>query len=139
MADNNPKGKRKEESGSNPKTARGKRNTKAKPRIKVTASNTVDFGINPAFANAEKREEPKAQTVPKKPTVPGVRPMRTRPYLAGRVIAKHGLEAGYNAVMVKELNEMFGRDNNIESEGRLAGAWHSVRGYLDQVAEDSVK
>lgn len=137
MATKKSKGKRKDEAGS---TLGENGKPKAKRAIKVTAVHKVDFASSTAPATVEKREEPKAQTqtAPKKPTVPGVRPMRSRPYLAGVIIAKYGLEAGYTPEMVKELNELFGKENNIESEGRLAGAWHSIRGYLG-IAEDSVK
>ena len=186
MATNKPKTKQKDDSGSKP-GEKGK--AKAKPRIiKVTAVDTIDFGINPAFAAMEKPEQPKAQTeekpeelrmqtmekpeepkmqtvekpeeqksqtvekpeepktqtvekpkpAPKKPTVPGVRAMRTRPYLAGTIVAKYGLAAGVTDAMVAELDQAYDKPNPIESRICLKNAHHAARGYLG-VAEGAVK
>ncbi|RYD76614.1 MAG: hypothetical protein EOP84_16645 [Verrucomicrobiaceae bacterium] len=70
--------------------------------------------------------------------VPGVRPMRSRPYLAGKIIAKYGLAAGVTDAMVAELDEAYGKPNPIESAFRLKDAWHVARGYAG-VAEDAVE
>jgi hypothetical protein len=72
------------------------------------------------------------------PKVPGVRPMRSRPYYAGAIIAKHGLAAGVTPEMVAELDELYGKVNPAESRFRLCEAWQSARGYLG-LAEDAIK
>jgi len=64
--------------------------------------------------------------------------MRTRPYLAGTIIAKHGLAAGVTDAMVAELDEAYGKPNPTESQFCLKNAFHSARGYLG-IAEDAVE
>lgn len=93
----------------------------------------------PAIKNAEAANEPEPkQPEVKKPTTPGVRPMRTRPYLAGVLIAKHGLAAGVTDEMVAELDELYGKANPTESAYRLRDAWHIARGYAG-VAENAIE
>jgi len=75
---------------------------------------------------------------PKKPTVPGVRPMRTRPYLAGAIIAKYGLAAGVTEAMVAELDEAYGKPNPTESQFCLKNAWHACRAFSG-VSKDASK
>lgn len=67
----------------------------------------------------------------KKPTFPGVTAKVTRPYLAGCIIARHGLEAGVTQAMVKELDELYGKPNAAESLFCLKNAWHAARGYAE--------
>jgi hypothetical protein len=86
----------------------------------------------------DKAKEQTKKAAPKKPTVPGVRPVRTRPYLAGVIIAKYGLAAGVTGAMVAELDEAYGKPNPTESQFCLKNAWHAVRGYLD-LAEGAEK
>ncbi len=58
-----------------------------------------------------KTKEQIKKATPKTPTVPGVRPTRTRPYLAGTIITKYGLAAGVTDAMVAELDEEYGKPN----------------------------
>ena len=71
------------------------------------------------------------------PAVAGVRPMRTRPYLAGVIIAKHGLAAGVTDAMVAELDAAYGKPNPRESQFCLKNAHHAARGYMGY-AEDAI-
>jgi len=73
-----------------------------------------------------------------KNTIPGVRPTRTRPYLAGAIVAKHGLAAGVTPAMVGELDKAYGKPNPRESQFCLKNAWHACRAYSG-VAEDAVE
>lgn len=75
-------------------------------------------------------------TVAQKERVPGVRPMRTRTYLAGAIIAKHGLGAGVTDGMVTELDTAYGKPNPAESRFCLKNAWHACRAFTG-IAEDA--
>lgn len=75
---------------------------------------------------------------PSKQTAPGVRPMRTRPYLAGVIIARHGLASGVTPAMVAELDEAYGKPNPTESQFCLKNAWHACRAFAG-VAEGAVQ
>ena len=86
----------------------------------------------------DKTKEQTKKLTPNKPTVPGVRPMRTRPYLAGTIIAKYGLAAGVTDAMVAELDETYGKPNPTESKFCLKNAFHAARGYLG-ITEDAVE
>jgi hypothetical protein len=77
----------------------------------------------PKGKKAAKKEEAKKD-------IPGVRPtLRSRPYLAGTIIAKHGLAAGVTPAMVAELDELCERPNPKESRFNLNRAWHNINGY----------
>lgn len=71
---------------------------------------------------------------PAKDTPAGVRETKTRAFCAGQVVAKHGIKAGITDAMVAEVNELYGKDNDAESMGRLKNVWHGVRGYLEATA-----
>lgn len=62
--------------------------------------------------------------------LPGIRPVRSRLYLAAEVIMKHGLEKGITDEHIKDLNELHGVKNDAESRGRLRSAWQVLNGYL---------
>ncbi len=110
----------------------------------ATPAPVADKKVNLAKAIAANKEEhsgkkPKAEKTPKaeKPkalTTPGVRETKTRPYLAGVIIAKHGAEAGITEAMAKELDVAYGKTNPTESLFCLRNAWHAVRGHKDQTA-----
>lgn len=80
----------------------------------------------------------KAVVAPQARSVPGVRPMRTRTYLAGRIIAEYGLTAGVTGDMVTALDKAHGKPNSTESMYCLKNAFHAVRGYLG-TAEDAIE
>lgn len=68
---------------------------------------------------------------------------RSRPYLAGIILKKHGIDSGVTEEMVAELDAAYGKPNPRESKFTLRNAWHCVRGYkkgketeLDEVPED---
>jgi len=86
-----------------------------------------------ATKQKSKKQPAKRQTKPAAagPATPGVRAStKTRPYLAGMVIKRHGLAAGVTPAMVAELDKLMGVANPVESTGRLKTAWHAIRGYL---------
>ena len=66
------------------------------------------------------------------PGIPGVRETRTRPYLAGTLIAKYGPAAGVTEEMVAELDDLYGKVNPVESLFTLRNAWHAVRGFTEK-------
>ena len=128
----------KKRAGKNPKVLKTEHKRKAKRKFKVTAVTEVDFGPGTPPATETKTRKPTEGSAPQKPAVPGVRPMRTRPYLAGTIIAKHGLAAGVTDAMVAELDEAYGKPNATESQFCLKNAFHAARGYLG-IAEDAVE
>lgn len=79
---------------------------------------------------------PAAPKEPKAPSIPGVRETKTRPYLAGVIIAKHGMDAGITEAMAAELDTAYGKKNPTESLFCLRNAWHAVRGHADQSKEN---
>ena len=121
----------KERTGKNPKTLKAPPNAQKKPNLKVTAVTEVDLGPAAAPTTAKTDREPAKATSPRAPAVPGVRPMRTRPYLAGKIIARHGLAAGVTDAMVAELDEAYGKPNPTESRWCLKNAWHASRGFSE--------
>ena len=122
MATSKPKRKRKDESTRN---LGEKRKSKVKAATRATS------------VTIQKQKAAKTQTATSKPNVPGVRPMRARPYLAGSIIAKHGLVAGVTDVMVAELDKAYGKPNHNESQFCLKNAFHAVRGYMG-IAENAI-
>lgn len=86
---------------------------------------------------AARRRVPKGEKpeAPKAPTTPGVREAVTRPYCAGKIIAKHGLDAGVTPEMIAELDEAYGKENPTESTFCSKSAWHAIRGYLEATKE----
>lgn len=70
---------------------------------------------------------------------PGVKPTRTRAYVAGLIIAKYGLAAGVTKAMVAELDRECGYVNPWESKYCLKNAWHAARGYSGLDAQLVVK
>ncbi|QDS91886.1 hypothetical protein FF011L_06220 [Roseimaritima multifibrata] len=98
---------------------------KAGKNPKVAA--TTDDTTAPAPRQTPPNEGP--------PSLPGVRPMRTRPYLAGVVVAKHGLAAGVTDAMVAELDAAYGKPNPVESKFCLKNAHHAARGFLGLAAD----
>ncbi|RKZ15980.1 hypothetical protein DRQ50_06805 [bacterium] len=96
-------------------------------------------GAAASTSTSEGRPKTKEQpTAKKKDRVPGVRPMRTRTYLAGTIIAKHGLAAGVTEEMVAELDAAYGKPNPSESQFCLKNAWHVCRAFSG-VAEDAIE
>lgn len=88
----------------------------------------------PGWARVEPAEP---KPTPRKPKAPGVLAKVTRPYLAGQIIGKHGLAAGVTDEMVAELNNAYGKPNDVESMFCLKNAWHACRAYAG-VAEDAI-
>lgn len=90
----------------------------------------ADDATGPATATTATAANGEAkQADPKKPSIPGVRAMRTRTYLAGTIVAKHGLAAGVTDAMVAELDVAYGKPNPTESRWCLKNAWHAARGF----------
>lgn len=88
----------------------------------------TDTATTATVAKGQEKKEAK-QAEPKTPSIPGVRAMRTRTYLAGTIVAKHGLPAGVTDAMVAELDEAYGKPNPTESRWCLKNAWHAARGF----------
>lgn len=82
----------------------------------------------PATDSGKGSDQPAANASP----LTGVRLADTRPYLAGRIIARHGMEQGVTDEMVAELDEAYPRPNPRESKFTLRNAYHAIRGYGDQ-------
>jgi hypothetical protein len=87
---------------------------------------------------AASTEQPVAEAKPPRdfnsnehPSAPGVRANKSRAYVAALVMLRHGLAAGITQEMVDEVNELYGTTNDIESKGRLRGAWHALRALHD--------
>ena len=109
------------------------KNAKKKPAAQPTAETKPEPETETAPKTVATTETAKTETPvteEKKPTTPGVRAMKTRPYIAGVIIAKHGLAAGVTNEMVAELDEQYGHANPAESLFCLRNAWHSARGYV---------
>ena len=108
---------------------------KAKPAKKEEAKKPA------AKKPAEKKPEAKPEAKPaKKPAVQAesngharVRPTLGRPYYAGLVLRKEGLDKGITDGMVKEVDELTGKPNPKESLSWLKLAWHVVNGYTKEV------
>ena len=112
--------------------------TRKKKTTSATATNKKKTTAErPATAKTKATVAATPKT-PEAPKVPGVRPMRTRPYLAGLIIARHGIAAGVTNAMVEELDEAYGKPNPTESTWCLKNAWHSARGYTG-VAENATE
>lgn len=105
-------------------------NSKKKTSAKTT-DRTKPASTTKEDTNTDTDAETKSGTTmeQKKPTIPGVRATNTRPYIAGKIIAKHGLEAGVTKEMVAELDAEYGQANPRESQFCLRNAWHAVRGF----------
>ena len=110
----------------------------ATPRAKRATKNTATRKTTATSKDAPTKKATTAKPAQEAPSrVPGVRPGRTRPYLAGQIIAKHGLAAGVTDAMVAELDAAYGKANASESRFCLKNAHHSARGYLG-FAEDAI-
>lgn len=82
----------------------------------------------PAAAKPAKAEKPAAApAAPKGP--PGVRESPTRAFYAGQVVTSRGLAHGITEDMVAEVDELYGKENPVESLFRLRDAWHAIRAY----------
>ena len=97
-----------------------------------------DAPEKPAKAKPAKKEEAKKPA--KKPAVQAesngharIRPTLGRPYYAGLVLRKEGLDKGITDDMVKEVDELTGKPNPKESLSWLKLAWHVVNGYTKEV------
>ena len=93
----------------------------------------VYIGI-PDPGSQEHRDEdkplPKANFVQ---FAPGVRVTEgNRKHLAGKLIAKYGLQAGVTEDMIAELDRAVGVPKPRESGLILRQAWHSINGYLEE-------
>lgn len=114
-----------------------------KPEPKATAKlepgHATDGPQRPATAPPHPRHQPGPENptagTQERETVPGVRTTRTRPYLAGAIIAKHGLTAGVTPAMVAELDETYGKPNPRESQFCLKNAWHACRAFAGDAKE----
>lgn len=101
------------------------------PEGKAPAAAKGGKGKAPAAAKEPKPKKEKADkpAAPKGP--PGVRETTTRPYIAGVILAKHGLGAGITEAMALELDEAYGKVNTRESFFCLRNAWHAIRAYQE--------
>ncbi len=107
----------------------------AKPAKKATTTaapggkgKTVTAPAKVAKAAKEKPEGPE-----------GVRASRSRPYIAGIVIKKHGMAKGITKEMIDEVNAAYGTPNDVESRGRLVNGWHSIRGFITKNNEGDLE
>jgi|GEM_PF-2636926 len=117
-------------------TATKKTPAKKAAPAKATTTKKAAAKKAPAPAPAEPKK-PTPKKKPAAPATPGVRAGRTRAYLAGQIIKKHGITAGVTDAMVAELDEAYGKANPTESRYRLSDAWHAARGFAG-LAENAV-
>ena len=126
-----PKKETKSKSKLKPKPKKAKKETKPKPKPKVEKETKPK-----PKPKVEKETKPKKEKKPKSKSiknegVPVVRLIKSRPFLAGVMIAEQDdLEIGITQEMVAELDERYGRSNPIESFNSLKFAWLCVRGYV---------
>jgi len=138
-----PKKETKSKSKLKPKPKKAKKETKPKPKPKVEKETKpkpkpkVEKETKPKpKPKVEKETKPKKEKKPKSKSiknegVPVVRLIKSRPFLAGVMIAEQDdLEIGITQEMVAELDERYGRSNPIESFNSLKFAWLCVRGYV---------
>lgn len=92
-----------------------------------TAKTTVAGGKG---VEKKKAAKPPKEEKPKGPSADGVRFSKSRPYLAGIVVKKLGIESGVTQKHVDELNKAYGKPNDHQSWFVMRNAWHSVRGYM---------
>lgn len=85
-----------------------------------------------------KAEKP-AKEQKEKDSPEGVRNSRSRPYIAGLVIKKYGIEAGATQKMADEIDAAYGKPNPKESMFVLRNAWHAIRGWIEKNAETKLE
>lgn len=109
----------------------------AKAPAKTTDKPTAKPKAAPKATKPAKTPEVPTAAKQAPETVPGVRPMRSRPYYAGVVIKKYGLAAGVTPAMVAEVDAAYGEPNPRESQFCLRNAWHACRAFAG-AAEDAI-
>lgn len=77
---------------------------------------------------------PKPEAKPK-PKPAGVAFAKTRPYVAGLILRRHGLAAGVTPAMIAEVDAEYGDANPRESSFCLRNAWHAARAYSGELAD----
>lgn len=113
-------------------------------QFSLTLSEPVEAAA-PAEVPTEGEAKPNKQPKLKKPVkaskpfvskpvnIPGVRPTRSRPFLAGVVIAKRGIEKGVTEEIVKEVDALYvegGNATNLrETRFSCRNAWAAIRGF----------
>jgi len=105
---------------------------KVAPAAKPAKKEKVPPADKPAKKEKVAKPEQETTGTPDTAKAPGVRVAVTRPYMAGVIIGKHGLDAGITDAMVAELNAAYGKENDGESLFALRNAWHAARGFYDQ-------
>ena len=121
------KGKGKKE----PKEAKAGKTDEEKAAEK--AAKEAEKAKKKAEREAERAKKKAEQEAAKGPQIPGVRPTKGRPYCAGVVLNKHGLEGGVTDEIVKEVDEMSGKTNMKESAAWAKIAWQVLNGYEQAV------
>lgn len=99
-----------------------------KSKKKKAAAGTSRVGDDPP-RDEDDGGEPAKKTATGTENVPGVREAKTRPYIAGQVIAKMGLGEGVTPAMIAEVDELYGNENPRESKFSLRNAWHAIRAW----------
>lgn len=109
-----------------PRTA-GKTGSAAKPDSNTSIQSTKDAELMPDTVSAEAPAKDEAS----KPKPVGIRVARTKAFLAGVIIKRHGLAAGVTEKMVAELGELYGGNNDADqTRANLQWAWHAARGAI---------
>lgn len=80
--------------------------------------------VQPAKAKAEDDAASKEPAVPK---TPGVSNVKTRYYYAAQIIKRRGLAAGVDDAAVAELDQAYGKQNQVESMIALRNTWQVLR------------
>lgn len=66
----------------------------------------------------------------KKKKFKGVRPTKTRYYLAGKVLKREGINKGITKEMMQEIDDEYGKPNDPQARIAMANAWHVLRGFF---------
>ena len=104
---------------------------KAKEKADKAAAKAKEKEEKEAAKAKEKAD--KAAAKAQKSGVHGVRPVRSRIYLAAGLWKKYGLSHGVTDELAAELDALCKDSNPKESLAWLKVAWHAVNGYLQEV------
>ena len=105
---------------------------KTAPKAKEVAKSTKAPPVEKPVAEVKaKRARPVEPGKAPKDGPSGVRICRGRPYLAGKIIKKHGHGPGITKEMVEELDREYGSAKPAESLFTLRNAWQAIRGFIE--------
>lgn len=114
------------------KTAKKKEETPHPPKKtskKGPAKEELEKVVKPT--DMKKVREELKKEIKKEKKLNRIRPTTTgRPYIAGYILRKHGLENGVTDEMISEMDELCKSSNLTECQAWLKSSWHIVNGYV---------